>query len=119
MGFSSSTIFPFPHFFVAKLDLSRKMLLATKVGPRASGLEARTVDHRELVKPHFDLDPTEGSGFLVIWERLVCSVMIISACEDCEDMLNANDNDKKIKVFVTQVRHFVEENYLNINSSVK
>ena len=106
MGFSSSTFFPFPHFFVAKLDLSRKMLLATKVGPRASGLEARTVDHRELVKPHFDLDPTEGSGFLVIWE-------------DCEDMLNANDNDKKIKVFVTQVRHFVEENYLNINSSVK
>ena len=45
--------------------------------------------------------------------------MIISACEDCEDMLNANDNDKKIKVFITQVWHFVEENYLNINFSVK
>ena len=103
MGFSSSTFFPFPHFFVAKLDLSRKMLLATKVGPRAHGLEARPVDHRELVKPQFDLNPTEGSGFLVIRERLVCSVMIISACEDCEDMLNANDNDKKIKVFITQV----------------
>ena len=46
--------------------------------------------------------------------------MIISACEDCEDMLNANDNDKKIKVFMTQVWLFVEENYLNnINFSVK
>ena len=88
------------------------------------------LDHQDdkLVKPQFDVNPTEESGSWISRfihgldckssesDWLVCCLFMISL----EDMFNANDNDKKIKVCVTQVWHFVtlEENYFN-NFSIK
>ena len=96
--------------------------MATQVVAEGSRLEAWAVDHQDTGQNwsnhiFISTQQIEVSGFWVMRERLMLDCLFIISFED---MFNANDNDKKIKVYVTQVWHFVtlEENYFN-NFSIK
>ena len=97
------------------------LVMATKVGPSAPGFEAwAAVDHqdyRAINWSNHNLTSTQSNRrvWIMPWlyifyihgvdckrsesNLFVCSLFIISF----EDMFNASDNDKKIKVCVTQV----------------
>lgn len=83
------------------------MLMATKVEPKVLAWKLGlwiTKIRTQLVKPHFHLDPTNRSVWILSHERATYSGLSVISFED---MFNANDNDKrmdkKIKVRMTQV----------------
>ena len=96
--------------------------MATQVVAEGSGLEAwAAVDHKDTGQNwsnhiFISTQQIEVSGFWVLRGRLMLDCLFIISFED---IFNANDNDKrmdkKIKVRMTQVWHFVtlEENYFN------